>query len=707
MTTADLGRGLSFLFSKLEQYQERFELFDAAWLATRKSLFALVDTASLLLHRGNDHRAPITRAEARTAFWTPVVVSLESAGTNPGALSLLLNSLRSKRHLLPPQTKSALDKHRESFEHLRRTKLPWATDPLVKRRPDMMDSLSGAFWREILRKDPEVCLVNPSLAVEATTLGMPFAQLASVVNDSHPPPRIPAATEIASLGFFPCIPDDLLEQEEVAEWFSLWQQECHDKRDRLQSLFEDLPDKSQPRYAKTFEQIERLIDGQWFGLAAATLNNEISSVASEVTESTALETVGAHHDSSKEQGQLTSEELAPLKRSFIGEVPPEPRDQPRTVQFEVTPGRASPYVVGEPIKGRASNVFVGRDDVFDFLHENLSERPQANVIVLFGLRRMGKTSIFQQVINNRNEILGGRLPLLIDLASLGATPSQASFFLKFANSLYRFIPQKQRLIDPPDPIAFDRDAVDGFWEFIDSLESAYGDRGILMMWDEFQSLDQRINDGLIDRDAYMVLRDILQGHDEIDVLIAGTMRLANLVYGSALSFYGSAKIKKISFLDQPSARTLVVKPVEDWLRYHPDAVDALLSSTSCHPLLTQHFCDYICESVRHTSNRSISVDFVRAQEHHVLEASGTLFHQIWEELSRDQRRAIRRLSEFEEPMPSRRWEAALLGDGLTSERFVDARRGLLEIEIAASDGEKDSVRIPMLRRWVLESRPRE
>src|SRR5439155_26574735 len=185
----------------------------------------------------------------------------------------------------------------------------------------------------------------------------------------------------------------------------------------------------------------------------------------------------------------------------------------------------------------ASEVFVGRDDVFEFLRENLNGGPQTNVIVLFGLRRMGKTSIFQQIRSNRDGISGGRQTFLVDLAALGATPSYASFFLKFANSLYRSIPAKQRVLDAPDPSKFDRDAVDGFWEFIDSLEQAYGEQGIIMMWDEFQWLDQRIRDGLVDRDAYMVLRDVLQRHDEVDVLIAGTMRLAELSHGSDLSFY--------------------------------------------------------------------------------------------------------------------------------------------------------------------------
>jgi hypothetical protein len=299
------------------------------------------------------------------------------------------------------------------------------------------------------------------------------------------------------------------------------------------------------------------------------------------------------------------------------------------------------------------------------------------------------------------------MPILVDLAALGATRNYASFFYKFAKSLYRSIPYRQRILDPPDGSQFEKDAVDGFWDFVDALEMAYGEHGIIMMWDEFLWLDQRIQDGLFDRDAYMVLRDVLQRHDQIDVLIAGTMRLAELSHGSDLSFYGSARVKKISFLDYASGTTLVSRPVEEWLKYDEDAVRMVVQATAGHPLLTQHFANDLCEVARQEGLNKVSVELVRRREHHVLSAASTLFLQLWsQELTPDQQRAFRLLCELEDRVELSQWETRAKELGMNQSRFDRARRGLQEIELVHYERGLVWVSIPLFRRWLIEARPK-
>jgi hypothetical protein len=56
----------------------------------------------------------------------------------------------------------------------------------------------------------------------------------------------------------------------------------------------------------------------------------------------------------------------------------------------------NPYATGKPLRA-GSPVFVGREDVFAFLRENLAGQAGENVLVLVGERRMGKTSILRQL----------------------------------------------------------------------------------------------------------------------------------------------------------------------------------------------------------------------------------------------------------------------------------------------------------------------
>ena len=55
-------------------------------------------------------------------------------------------------------------------------------------------------------------------------------------------------------------------------------------------------------------------------------------------------------------------------------------------------------------------MFVGRQDVFDFVREHLLGTYQNNVIVLHGQRRTGKTSILYRL----NEVLARDAPVRLD-----------------------------------------------------------------------------------------------------------------------------------------------------------------------------------------------------------------------------------------------------------------------------------------------------
>ena len=54
----------------------------------------------------------------------------------------------------------------------------------------------------------------------------------------------------------------------------------------------------------------------------------------------------------------------------------------------------NPYIIGVPVID--TEAFYGREDVFRFVRETLT--PRQNVAILFGQRRIGKTSILHQLL---------------------------------------------------------------------------------------------------------------------------------------------------------------------------------------------------------------------------------------------------------------------------------------------------------------------
>ena len=65
---------------------------------------------------------------------------------------------------------------------------------------------------------------------------------------------------------------------------------------------------------------------------------------------------------------------------------------------ERAPNLANPYVVGRPLTGASSSLYVGREDLFAWLAENLDVAGPPNALLLYGERRIGKTSTLYQLV---------------------------------------------------------------------------------------------------------------------------------------------------------------------------------------------------------------------------------------------------------------------------------------------------------------------
>lgn len=78
----------------------------------------------------------------------------------------------------------------------------------------------------------------------------------------------------------------------------------------------------------------------------------------------------------------------------------------------------NPYIAGNPINNPKG--FFGRDDVFREVMQMLRQ-PQSNAIVLYGQRRIGKTSVLLQ-LEQRLAANGEYTPVYLDLQDKAAKP---------------------------------------------------------------------------------------------------------------------------------------------------------------------------------------------------------------------------------------------------------------------------------------------
>jgi hypothetical protein len=248
----------------------------------------------------------------------------------------------------------------------------------------------------------------------------------------------------------------------------------------------------------------------------------------------------------------------------------------------------NPYATGRPL-GPGSPVFFGRDDLFDFVRENLGELGQENILVLVGQRRMGKTSLLRQLPDHLGEEY---LPVFLDGQALGFEGGVAGLLYDIALEIVEALASKGIDGEPPtlDDLA-ERPTRAFEKQFLPQVVQALDGRVLLLLFDEFEELEMRAQGGELSPTVFSYLRHLMQHGRNLAFLFAGTHRLEDLTANYWSILFNIALYRRVGTLDAGAARRLIVEPVQGYgLVYDDLAVDKMLRVTGGHPYFLQLLC---------------------------------------------------------------------------------------------------------------------
>lgn len=342
-----------------------------------------------------------------------------------------------------------------------------------------------------------------------------------------------------------------------------------------------------------------------------------------------------------------------------GEIPLTLEIRPVVTSFMTKDLGASPYIVGNPVD--REEMFFGRDQKIDEIRGQLATSENANVILLEGNRRTGKTSILRYLQ------LEGKLPgwLVVECSFQGAEGDNdrvglatKEVFRLMAKQLgiaayeagitvqlpgmptleqtqrfrFQFVKSLRQYFSPDNPF-------EDFELFLQSILEAASPRRILFMLDEFDKLQEGIDSGATSAQVPENIRYLFQTYPNLSGIITGARRLKRLreEYWSVL--FGLGYRIGLDPLKPDEARKLVTRPVEGRLVYVPQARDRLIELCAYQPFLIQVLCNCIFERAARSGDRTITLsavqaaadDMVRDNEH---------FRTLWDYAGTDRRRFI-------------------------------------------------------------------
>ncbi|VXD14588.1 AAA family ATPase [Planktothrix paucivesiculata] len=246
--------------------------------------------------------------------------------------------------------------------------------------------------------------------------------------------------------------------------------------------------------------------------------------------------------------------------------------------ISITKKVINPYIIGDPVIGKQ---FVGRKDIINQLEELWVSTSQLQSVVLFGHRRMGKTSILRNISTRLDE----KVKLAyINLLTVGnSIQGVGEVLMAIADSLSDTLQ-----IPPPDDESLINLPYRTFERYLKQIETQLGDTGLIIALDEFEQIEELIKSDRIPKDFMGVLRGMVQMSPKIAFALAGLHTLEEMTEDYFNPFFASIIPIRVSFLERATCRYLLANPSEDFpLDYKPDALDYIYDLTAGQPYLVQ------------------------------------------------------------------------------------------------------------------------
>lgn len=274
---------------------------------------------------------------------------------------------------------------------------------------------------------------------------------------------------------------------------------------------------------------------------------------------------------------------------------------------------ANPYVVGRPLTGVSAGLYFGREELFDWLAENLSGAAQPNALLLYGRRRIGKTSTLYQLVEGergralRHDRARPLVTAYIDLQRLAGRPTDEWLRL-LARDICRRVGTSGLERSVPDSGPPGETAFAAFDRCLDRLEQTTpADSLILLAVDEFEQIQSGIAAGTLDAAVLPFLRSQIQHRRRVAFLISGAHGLLDPYWRPIIDLTARYELGP---LNPEQAEALIRQPVADALGYDEAAVAAIWQATGGHPFLIQTLCHRLVSRMNRRGQNEIVVDDV-------------------------------------------------------------------------------------------------
>jgi tetratricopeptide (TPR) repeat protein len=363
----------------------------------------------------------------------------------------------------------------------------------------------------------------------------------------------------------------------------------------------------------------------------------------------------------------------------------------------------NPFVVGGALRNSDGYGFFGRSDVFNFVQSHLNS-VQRTAIILYGHRRIGKSSILRQI----NHKLSSEFSCIYyDLQGSGKSSLDTVLY-----GLGRAIADKLG-ITRPERVETTEENFEP--QFLRRVADQFGDtRRLVLLLDEFDAIDDRKTDAAVAAKRFIpFLRRLVESGLNLGLVLVLGRRTSELSEEFNFSLLKDSVQMRIGRLSAAQTAEMIQTLAAPGLHFSPEAIDRVIELAAGHPYCSQVLCYAIWERCAHRRTE-ISMQEVNAAVPDTIELGANGMTWIYDGLELpEQRLFLSSLSEIADPLAAQRSSLNAIQSFLRDHQLS---LGQADLDSAARDlsawdviteSEIGGYRfiVPLLGAWVRRERP--
>jgi HAMP domain-containing protein len=299
--------------------------------------------------------------------------------------------------------------------------------------------------------------------------------------------------------------------------------------------------------------------------------------------------------------------------------------------------RPNPFIFGNPIKSR--EMFYGRRKEFTFAKEILARSIGGLVIVFCGERRSGKTSVLYQL---RNGELGENFaPVFIDLQAFSAVTHEDEFFEGLSSEI-------ADEVSGAGNVAFSRNgqsAPQAFKSFVDQLLKRLSPRRLVILFDEYETLETLIERGSITPSVVPFLASFTEAEPPVSFVFSGSRALEDRDSTFWAPLVAKSQSVRIGLLAREDALSLIEEPVADVVEYDFGIPGGIVRLTGGHPYYTQVICQNLVDHLNRVRRNSCDARDLASVVDDVIQNPPPQMVYFWKQRSIEERMILSLLAE--------------------------------------------------------------